>query len=301
MLTRVYLTSFSHEISDPLPDRILEPRSKKTVYRRQILLIAKLGILHCGPGGIDLRRSSERFGSILLKVNDQFHHGLLPGPAENISDKERFARAIAELLAVTEYGKPNIGHQLARNQLLLTRYVRELESDSDYVDVAQEYENSVGILVEENTAILFGLHARSGRTLVETIKTNPWALPFGLQTFSHASVSLSKISSFLATIATTPAMMKRDLLCRDYGANDFTIFRKFPAVEQWYNPHLKSFWIGRLLLDHHMLIEKQLSGPYWYSFGNTGNDLLVSGASFRKIRRRPVSELLRWYPGSIYS
>jgi hypothetical protein len=240
---------------------------REVFHRRQILLIAKLGILHCDLKGIDLRKNSARFGSILLKANDQFHHGLLPGPDQNLPEKEKFARTIAELVSVTEYGKPDIGHQLARNQLLLTQYVRELQADADHIDVAREFEDSVGFSAEENFAILFGLHSRSGRNLVETIKTSPGALPFSMQTFYQTSIPLSKRSKFVATVSATPAMMKRELIRRDFGANDFTIFRKFPAIEQWYNPHLKSFWIGHLLMDNHMLIEKQLAGPYWCAFG----------------------------------
>ena len=242
-----------------------DPR-REVFHRRQILLIAKLGILHCEPNGIDLRRSGERFGSILLKANDQFHHGLLPRPDENLPEKERFSRIIAELIAVTEYGKPNIAHQLGRNQLLLNQYVNRQSADADFVDVAREFEEYAGITTEENTAMLFGLHARFGRNLAETIKTDPGALPFSIQTFSQTPISIAKRSRFIDTVSGTPALMRRELLRRDYGPNDFTIFRKFPAVEQWFNPHLKSFWIGHLLLDNHMLMEKQIAGPYWCAF-----------------------------------
>jgi hypothetical protein len=256
---------------------------REVFHRRQILLIAKLGILHCGPGGIDIRRTSRRFGSILLKANDQFHHGLLPRPEENVSDKEKFARSIAELVAVTEYGKPSIGHQMARNQLLLTHYVSELQTDADYIDVGREYENSVGFSVEENTAFLFGLHARSGRNLVETMKTDAGVLPISIHSFAQTSISTSKRSKFLATISATPSTMRRELLRRDYGSNDFTIFRKFPAIEQWYNAHLNSFTIGHLLMDNPMLIEKQLGGPYWHALGKYGQRFIrLWGKVFEK-------------------
>lgn len=265
-----------------------DPR-REVFHRRQLLLIAKLGILHCGLGGIDLRRNPERFGSILLKANDQFHHGLLPGPDDLVSDKEKFARTIAELVAVTEYGKPNIGHQLARNNLLLTHYVRELQSDADYVNVAGEYEDLVGFSTEENTAMVFGLHARFGRNLVETIKTDAGALPFSIQTFSQTSLPIPKRTKFLATVSATPAAMKRELLRRDYGPNDFTIFRKFPAVEQWYNAHLKSFWIGYLLMDNQMLIEKQVGGPYWHAVSKYGQRFI---RFWGKVFERYVDDLL---------
>jgi len=244
-----------------------DPRTE-VFHRRQILLIAKLGILHCKAHGIDLRQNAERFGSILLKANDQFHHGILPKPDEDIPDKEKFLRLIVELVAVTEYGKPNIRHQLGRNQLLLGDYVNKLCADTDFVDVAREFEDSTGISIEENTAMLFGLHARYGRNLAEMIKTDPGALPFSIHTFAQTPIPISKREKFIHTISEKPARIKAELLKRDYGANDFTIFRKFPAVEQWYNPHLKNFCFRYLLLDNHMLIDKQISGPYWCALRN---------------------------------
>jgi hypothetical protein len=262
---------------------------REVFHRRQVLLIAKLGILHCTETGIDLRRSSEHFGSILLKANDQFHHGLLPGPGEKIPDKEKFVRTMADIVAVTEYGKPNIGHALARNHLLLTHYVGQLKADADYIDVAQEFEAAVGFSIEENTSMLFGLHARFGRGLVKTMRTDPGALAFNVQTFFQTSIPTSKRLKFLSTVSATPAMMKRNLLRQDYGSNDFTIFRKFPAIEQWYNAHLKSFWIGYLLMDNHMLIEKQVGGPYWRALAKHGQRFV---RFWGKIFEKYVDDLL---------
>jgi hypothetical protein len=47
-------------------------------HRRQVLLISKLAISPCSGHGVDARFNPERFGSILLKANDQLHYGLLP-------------------------------------------------------------------------------------------------------------------------------------------------------------------------------------------------------------------------------
>jgi hypothetical protein len=262
---------------------------REVFHRRQILLIAKLAILHCENHGIDLRSSAERFGSILLKANDQFHHGLLPRPEDQISDEEKFARSIAEFVSVTEFGKPNIGHQLGRNQLLLTRYVEGLREDPDYADVSKEFEESSGFSLEENTAMLFGLHSRSGRNLAETVKADPGALPFSIQSFQQTPIPVPKILKFLGTISTTPAKIRREISRRDYGANDFTAFRKFPAVEQWYNPHLKSFWIGYLLMDHNMLLEKQLAGPYWHAVRLHGQGFI---RFWGKVFEKYVNDLL---------
>lgn len=241
-----------------------DPR-REVFHRRQVLLITKLGILHCDQRGLDLRNAAGSFGSILLKANDHFHHGLIPALGENVSDVEKFARSIAEFVAVSEFAKPNVGYQLARNQLLLTHYVNQLQGDPDYVDLSGEFEDSFGFSVEENTAMIVGLHSRSGRNLAETLKGDPGALPFCIPTFAQTAIPVAKRVKFIEAISAPPAVIKREILRRDHGTNDFTVFRRFPAIEQWYNPHLTSFVISYLLMDHNMLIEKQLGGPYWHA------------------------------------
>ena len=42
-----------------------------------------------------------------------------------------------------------------------------LQADIDYVDAAYEFERTSGISLEEHEALIFGIHARSGKNLVE--------------------------------------------------------------------------------------------------------------------------------------
>ena len=226
--------------------------------------------MNCSSGGIDLRNASERFGLILLKASDQFHHDLLRTIGGVVSTKDGYSRLIAEFVAVTEYGKPHLGYQMARSSLLLTYLTQKLASDLDYVDCGAEYAASMGVSFDEYTAMLFGLHARFGRDIVKTIATNPGSLPFCLATFAGTPISPLKGEKFFSTISATPSKLRREILNRDFGPNDFTVFKKWPAVEQWYNLPLKNCWLGHLLLDNHMLLEKQLSGPYWFAFGKYG-------------------------------
>jgi hypothetical protein len=240
---------------------------REVFHRRQILLVAKLGILNCSSGGIDLRSASGRFGSILLKANDQFHHELLRTLGGVVSTKEDYSRLIAEFVAVTEYGNPHLGYQMARSFLLLTQFTQKLASDADYVDCGTEYAASIGFSLEEHIAMLFGLHARFGRNLIKTVATNPGLLPFCGATLAGTPISPARSERFFSTISAAPSRLQREILNRDFGPNDFTVFKKWPAVEQWYNLPFKNCWLGHLLLDNHMLLEKQLSGPYWFAFG----------------------------------
>ena len=71
-------------------------------HRRQILLIAKLALLHCKSSGMDARRNADRIGSILLKANDQLDHGLLRELSEtgtSPSTRDDYSRIVTEMVA----------------------------------------------------------------------------------------------------------------------------------------------------------------------------------------------------------
>ncbi|HEY6248998.1 MAG TPA: hypothetical protein VI685_03500, partial [Candidatus Angelobacter sp.] len=138
-------------------------------HRRQVLLIAKLAILHCSGEGIDARANAQRFGPVLLKANDQFHYGLLADLASAqrpITEREDFAKILTEMVAVSEHSSPNVSHLITRSHLMLTRFANELRSDPDFVDVAAEHQKATGLTIEEFEALIFGVHARFGEELV---------------------------------------------------------------------------------------------------------------------------------------
>jgi len=77
---------------------------------------------------------------------------------------------------------------------------------------------------------------------------------------------------------------------RDEGANDLTIFRKFPLIQQYYNLHLTSAWFGFLMMDNLFFLDKVQTGPYWHA-----NELY--GLKLRKFwelyLKKYVNELLK--------
>jgi len=84
--------------------------------------------------------------------------------------------------------------------------------------------------------------------------------------------------------------MAEELRQRDNGTNDFTVFRKFPLVQQYYNLHLTTAWCGFLMLDSLFLLEKVQTGPYWNANREHGLKLhKFWGAVFE----RYVNELMR--------
>jgi hypothetical protein len=260
-------------------------------HRRQILLIAKLAISHCSGNGLDARRSGGRFGFILLKASDQFHYGLLPATAApHVARREDLAKIVTEMVAVGESGSQHIGNLITRSHLMLTRFTDELKGTPDFIDVAREHQSATGLTLEEFEALILGVHARFGENLVQKLNTEPGALPLKEANFASTAIPYDKVRRFLDSVSNSPAMIAGELEKGDNGPNDFTVFRKFPLVEQLYNPHLTTAWFGFLMLDNLFFLDKVQAGPYW-----NANDLYALklrkfwGAVFEKY----VNELLR--------
>lgn len=235
-------------------------------HRRQVLLLAKLAILHCPGHGIDARFNAERFGTILLKANDQLHYGLLPSnPTPRIAEREDYAKIIAEMVAVSEHTTPNILHIVTRSHLMLTRFADELHSDADFVDAAGEYQRATGLTIEEFESLILGVHARFGEDLVDKLLAEPGSLPLRDANFKATGVSAEKVHRFLDSLGAHPNRLSKELAYKDNGPNDFTVFRRFPLVLQYYNMHLKTASSGFLMMDNLFLIEKMQTGPYWHA------------------------------------
>ena len=229
----------------------------------------------------------------MLKANDQFDYGLLAGlvnTGRTPSSRDEFSRIIAEMVAVGEDASPEIAPLITRSHLMLTRFIDELRHDPDLVDVAGEYQKATGLTLEEYEAMIFATHARFGEELSKALFTEPGALPLKETNFAPTAIEPKKVSSFLDLLASNPARMAPELRAKDNGPNDFTIFRRFPLVEQFYNLHLTTGWCGYLMMDNLFFLEKVMTGPYWHASAQHGLKLRKFwGSVFEKY----VSELMR--------
>jgi len=61
----------------------------------------------------------------------------------------------------------------------------------------------------------------------------PGTLPLKEANFAPTAIDPKNVSTFLDLLASNPARMARELRLKDNGANDFTIFRRFPLVQQF--------------------------------------------------------------------
>jgi hypothetical protein len=233
-------------------------------HRRQILLISKLAILHCSGHGLDARFSAEQFGPILLKANDHLHYGLIPNePGRRVTTREDFAKIITEMVAVGEHASPNVADMVTRSHLMLTRFAKELSDHPDFVDLNGEYRKATDLTIEELEAMLFGVHARFGEELVRKLMHQPGSLPLRDANFASTAVPAEKVRSFLDSLSADPGTMSMELKQKDDGPNDFTVFRKFPLVRQYYNMHLRTASSGFLMMDNLFFLEKIQTAPYW--------------------------------------
>lgn len=238
---------------------------KRLVFHgRQILLIAKLAILHCSGSGLDARQVGGRFGTVLLKANDQFHYGRLPATDfPQIATREDLAKVVTEMIAVGESGSQHIGNLITRSHLMLTRFTQELSGDPDFVNVAGEHQQTTGLSLDEFEALILGVHARFGKSLVQKLYTEPGALPLKEANCASTAVPYQKVKRFLDSVSSSPAEIACELRARDNGPNDFTPFRKAPLVQQFYNARLTTAWFGFLMMDNLFFLDKVQAGPYW--------------------------------------
>lgn len=268
-----------------------DPR-RVAFHRRQVLLIAKLAILHCSGRGIDARYNARLFGPVLLKASDQFHHNLFPGtPAPRVATRDDYSRVVADTIAVGESGSPHIAHFITRGHLMLTRFTEELRHrDKDFVDIAREYQGVSGLTLPELEAMIFGAHSRFGQQLAQTLYTEPGVLPLREANFSATAFPLEKVRRLLDSVSGSPSILATELRRRDNGPNDFTVFRQFPLVRQYWNMHLTSANSGFLMMDNLFFIEKMLAGPYWNANEAHGEKLRKFWGS---VFERYVNELLK--------
>lgn len=188
-------------------------------HRRQVLLIAKIAIMHCS-GGVDARLHGEHFGSILLKANDQFDYGLIANLAKTgrpVTERDEFSKIIAEMIAVGEDASPEIAQLITRSHLMLTRFTNELRQDPDLVDVAGEYQKTTGLTLEEYEAMIFGTHARFGEELSKALYKEPGTLPLKEANFATTAIDPKKVAKFLDLLASNPARMAREFRVKDNG------------------------------------------------------------------------------------
>ena|ERR1019366_1221417 len=89
--------------------------------------------------------------------------------------------------------------------------------------------------------MIFAVHARFGEELVQRLYDEPGALPLKEANFESTAIPYEKVKLFLDSVSSSPGRMATDLRKRDEGPNDFTVFRKFPLVQQWYSIHLRVY------------------------------------------------------------
>ena len=246
-------------------------------HRRQLLLLMKLAVEHCPEIGQDLMRARRGiFGTMLLMASDQLHYGLYPFPGADEGDEyEKISRVTAELLPVNEYSGFRIESKLTRAHMLMTRYAQALRAHPDFIDIPAEFEKLTGISFTDYEALTFGLMTRTTvMVTLEALRANAWIAGVRPENFYTTAIPQATIHAFLKEFSGTPTGLLADIQKaradgRDYGANDFTVFRKKPLIELAY---------GYLPADVIFAIEKFESGPYWKI-----ND--INAATGNKLRR----------------
>ncbi len=231
-------------------------------HRRQLLFLMKLAIEHCAETGVDLLKIRPGvFGTILLMANDHFHYELYPFAGSDKADEfERVSRVFAEFVPVNEYSGFRVENKLTRAHLMMTRYPNELRAHPDYIDIASVYEEVTGISLLDYEALSFGLFTRCTQmTTLEALRANAWVAAIRPTNFHLTAIPSQTIQAFFSECADTPQGFAITINAsrsagRDFGPNDFTVFRRKPLITEAY---------GSLPSDAMLVAEKFESGPYW--------------------------------------
>lgn len=231
------------------------PMPQIVIHRRQLLFLMKLAIQHCGHTGRDLTREKPgRFGTILLMANDNFHYGLYPvGEANKFDDKEKIYRVLAEFVPVNEYSRSRIENNIVRAHLMMTEYANHLSAHADYIDIPAMFESRAGYTLREHEALTFGLFANASQATFESFVKSPFAPVIRKTYFGQTAVTQSATDRFISDFSARP----EDLISNvksDHGANDFTVFRQKPLLQQDY---------GLIATDMLFVIDKFQASPYW--------------------------------------
>lgn len=231
-------------------------------HRRQLLLLMKLAIEHCPTTGDDILNARRGlFGTMLLMANDHFHYGLYPFQDGDDTDEfERVSRIAAEFIPVNEYSGFRVENKLTRAHLMMTRYTNKLCRHPDFIDIATEYEKLAGISLPNYEALSFGLFARCTVNItLEALRASAWVAGIQPANFNQTAIPSATTQAFFREFADTPEGLVSSIGAsrkarRDFGPNDFTVFRKKPLITESY---------GSLPSDVMFVIEKFETGPYW--------------------------------------
>jgi hypothetical protein len=242
-----------------LAKRLNEPTL--VFHRRQLLFLMKLAIEHCPVAGYDLLAVPPGpFGTILLMASDHFHHGLFPYPGPDGDDFDKISRLVAEFLPVNEYSGFRVENKLTRAHLMMTRYSAQLREHPDYIDIPSEYERVSGISLRDYQVLTMGLIARITVLIsLEKLRANSAVIAIKPIDFHQTLVPQATIEAFFREFADTSEnilqlVQQGRQARRDFGANDFTVFRKKPLITEGY---------ASLPSDVIFVIERFETGPYW--------------------------------------
>ena len=234
-----------------------QTRNRDIVFhRRQLLLIMKLAIEHCPANGYDIfNEKPGLFGTICLMASDQFHYSLLASSSTSkLIDRDKIMRVLTEFVPVLEYGSSRPESRIVRSHIMITNHANGLRDDPDFIDIAGAFENQVKISLEDYETMAFGLFSRCATVDLSALQKNERAAAVREENFHTTAVPRDITKRFLSELKISPRQAVERIHSRDFGANDFTVFRDKPLLVEDY---------GMLPVDVLFLLEKFAQGPYW--------------------------------------
>jgi hypothetical protein len=220
-------------------------------HRQQILLVAKLAVLHCPEEGIDPFTTPHWGGlglAFLMASDLMSNQDLAPATRQ-----EGLISLLSQLIAVGEYsGRYHVGNRVARAHLMFSTYFPSVAKER--LDLLGTFSQITGLEQHTFIATCVGIIIFYLTHDYEKLRKSPGVI---MDTAWWANVKLDKtiFSNCLNEISGTLDQIRAVFLAKDRGLFDMTGFRSLPVCR-----HSNG---GCYAPDVRFVIEKLESGIFW--------------------------------------
>jgi hypothetical protein len=260
-LTKLY---FSKPLAIKLEIGYWSQTQRLAFHRRQLLLIAKLALIHCKPTGLDAGIPKNGFALTCLMANDHLHHGVMPSGEIQIDSRHDFAALVTEMLAMQEFGGHLRPETVIRAYQMFVTCPTLLASHPDYIAIDEALLEATGLSYSKILAITIGFISRYVTLKPEELRKNARLIATIPDYLAPLKIPGPQLVKYMELISGDPLILKRELAETPSSNTDITIFRKYPLIDRWFDVGTTNQRLGHLPLDIELWWQKVYTAPFWF-------------------------------------
>ncbi|WP_263383229.1 hypothetical protein [Granulicella arctica] len=237
------------------PITALSPK-KEPFHRRQFLYLAKAAMKHCPEYGENFIAAPIDPGLILLMISDQFHiqdRSFM----DSVDEVVRSKHLLSEFIAVDEYSGADTASIAVQAFDMIFIHPRKLLRHPDFIDFEKVFLGKTGLDLRVYFAMCLSLLV--GNSVSYTAKIG-YKLFYPSDYWQKSNLSIKTQELFWLQVGATREKFRAEIVRRDCGANDFTIFRQHPLIK------MGNVYFG---LDLAFILQKLWAGAYWEIFSSS--------------------------------